>query len=70
VKLSPPQTTSARVIKNEGKAERQQNLAQVIAADKAQQALIEHEADRRDRRHRTDPAEGEAAGWVATAKPM
>ena len=57
-----------QIVENEGKAERQQNLAQVVAADKAQQALIEHEADRRDRRHRTEAAKREAAGFGRNRK--
>ena len=59
------------IVEHEGETERQQHLAQVVAAHEAQQPLIEHEADRRDRRSsRPRPPRTKLPVLVATVKPI
>src|SRR5579872_5514121 len=48
-----------KIIEHKGKAQGQKHLTQFVATDKAQEALIENQAYRRDCRHRSQTSERE-----------
>ena len=52
------------IVEHESDAKRQQHLPQLVAAHKAQQTLVEHEADRGDGGHGADAAEHKTARVV------
>ena len=68
MKLSPPQITSAAIVEDEGHAQRQQYFTQLVAAHKAQEALIERKTQEGNCEDRGTAAERKAPGMNCSAE--